>query len=166
MFQCKGKGRKAAAHLTANKVQMFIKKKPKRGTKRCLNFGHVDLSTVGVETHVPAPAAQNGQVQSGEKNLATGADTCITLKNQREKSGLYKNGEWDKDGGRQFNSFIYLPFPVKAVTNWRVNVQFSNVVSDIEVWVMVLLFRPIPCLAPNNVKHSGVFRLIPKTKSN
>ena len=122
---------------------MIIKKKPKRGTKRCINFGHVDLSTVGAKTLVSAPAAtaadQGGQVQSGEKNLATGTDTCTTLKNEQEKSGVYKNGEWDKGDGRQFNSFIYLPFPVKAVTNWHVNVKFSNVVSDIEVWALVFI---------------------------
>ena len=87
-FKCKGKGKKAAQHLKANKIQLYIKKKVKRGTRRCLDFGHVELSTIEEEKQPADP------VQSTEKtNLGS---TCVSLKNEKEKSGLFKNGEWDK----------------------------------------------------------------------
>ena len=49
-----------------------------------------------------------------------------------------------KGEGRQFNSFIYLPFPVKAITNWSVSVTFTNVVSDVEVWALVFYLTIVP----------------------
>merc|ERR1712242_412175 len=60
-FKCKGKGKKAAKHLKANKIQLYIKKKVKRGTRRCLDFGHVELSTIEEEKQPADP------VQSTEK---------------------------------------------------------------------------------------------------
>ena len=86
-FKCKGKGKQAAQHLKANKIQLYIKKKVKRGTRRCLDFGRVELSTV--EEKQPAES-----VQSTEKTNP--GSTCVSLKNEKEKSGLYKNGEWNK----------------------------------------------------------------------
>ena len=134
-FVCKGKGRKAPAYLKADKVQVYIKKKPKRGTRRCLDFSQLDLVT-----------KQEAEAQSTD-SPKSGAN-CVSLSNQKEKSGLYKNGEWNSDGGRQFNSFIYLPFPVKAVTNWRVNVQFTNTVSDVEVWAVGFFLGACKTLDP------------------
>ena len=127
-FVCKGKGRKAPAYLTADKVQLYIKKKPKRGTRRCLDFTQLDLVTKQASQSTIQDAQSSDSAKSGAN--------CVSLNNQKEKSGLFKNGEWNSDGGRQFNSFIYLPFPVKAVTNWKVNVQFTNTVSDVEVWAV------------------------------
>ena len=127
-FVCKGKGRKAPAYLTADKVQLYIKKKPKRGTRRCLDFTQLDLVT--------KQEVQATQQKAPSSDSAKSGANCVSLRNQKEKSGLFKNGEWNSDGGRQFNSFIYLPFPVKAVTNWKVNVQFTNTVSDVEVWAV------------------------------
>ena len=53
----------------------------------------------------------------------------------KKVSGLFKNGEWNyKEGGYQFNAFLYLPFKGNAITNWQVKVKFSNAVTDVTVW--------------------------------